>query len=173
QPLRPAPAVHSLPRRRAATGHRADGAGPARRPRGRRVQADDRVRRPRAVGGARARAGLGRDVARPVRRRPSQRSRGRRPLVVASRHSGSPCRGGPAGGPARGTPPPLRLRNARAIGMSGAAGGASASLSLGGRAASLWTLLGVGLLFASAVFRLGLRGITTIAGGLGPVEWVL
>jgi hypothetical protein len=57
--------------------------------------------------------------------------------------------------------------------MSGAAGGGSASLSLGGRAASLWTLLGVGLLFASAVFRLGLRGLTTIAGGLGPAEWIL
>lgn len=43
----------------------------------------------------------------------------------------------------------------------------------GGRAASIWALLGVGLLLGSAVLRLGARGIATIASGLTPLEWLL
>jgi hypothetical protein len=42
----------------------------------------------------------------------------------------------------------------------------------GGFAATAWALLGLVLLFASAVARLGARGITTIRGGLELAEWL-
>lgn len=35
-----------------------------------------------------------------------------------------------------------------------------------------WALTGVGGLFAWAVFRLGGRGVATVAAGLGPWEWI-
>jgi hypothetical protein len=35
-----------------------------------------------------------------------------------------------------------------------------------------WGLLGVALLFATAAFRLGERGIQTMAAGLAPLEWL-
>ncbi len=41
-----------------------------------------------------------------------------------------------------------------------------------GNMAVLWALAGVAGLFASAVIRLGGRGIETIVGGLAPVQWV-
>jgi len=44
--------------------------------------------------------------------------------------------------------------------------------SLKGTAAVVWALLGVALLFSSAVYRLGYRGVETLRGGLGPLEWV-
>lgn len=40
-----------------------------------------------------------------------------------------------------------------------------------GLVAACWALLGVVLLFATAVVRLGARGIATIRGGLDPAEW--
>ncbi len=40
-------------------------------------------------------------------------------------------------------------------------------------AAAAWTLLGVSGLFASAVFRLGGRGVDTILNGLAPVQWAV
>lgn len=45
-------------------------------------------------------------------------------------------------------------------------------LTLAGRGASIWALVGVSALFASAVFRLGVRGLTTIGAELLPAEWV-
>jgi hypothetical protein len=42
-----------------------------------------------------------------------------------------------------------------------------------GTAAVLWGLLGVGLLFLSAVLSLGARGSALIRSGLQPVEWLL
>ncbi len=42
-----------------------------------------------------------------------------------------------------------------------------------GRAASsAWTLLGIAALFASAIYRLGGRGVATVQDGLGTGEWV-
>lgn len=41
----------------------------------------------------------------------------------------------------------------------------------GGTVAAAWAFLGVGLLFAFAVFRLGRRGLETVAAGLTPLEW--
>lgn len=41
-----------------------------------------------------------------------------------------------------------------------------------GDGAVWWGLAGVVLLFATAVFRLGGRGIATVIQGLGPWEWV-
>lgn len=38
--------------------------------------------------------------------------------------------------------------------------------------AFLWGLLGVVLLFATAVVRLGARALETVSAGLGPWEWV-
>ncbi len=43
--------------------------------------------------------------------------------------------------------------------------------SLGGTMASAWAVMGVSILFASAVYRLGARGIATARDGLGPWEW--
>lgn len=34
-----------------------------------------------------------------------------------------------------------------------------------------WTVLGVAALFSSAIYRLGSRGVATIRGGLGWMEW--
>lgn len=42
-----------------------------------------------------------------------------------------------------------------------------------GPVASGWTLIGVGGLFAFAIYRLGARGIITIRGGLDPGEWAV
>ena len=42
-----------------------------------------------------------------------------------------------------------------------------------GRLTAAWSILGVGLLFALAVARLGSRGIDTVQAGLGPGEWIL
>ena len=39
--------------------------------------------------------------------------------------------------------------------------------------AAAWTLVGVSGLFASAVLRLGGRGVETILDGLGPLEWTI
>lgn len=39
--------------------------------------------------------------------------------------------------------------------------------------ASLWTVLGVSLLFMMAIWRLGGRGLATIRGGLGGFEWAV
>ena len=39
--------------------------------------------------------------------------------------------------------------------------------------AAAWTLVGVSGLFASAVLRLGGRGVETILAGLGPLEWTI
>lgn len=41
-----------------------------------------------------------------------------------------------------------------------------------GDIAVLWALAGVAALFASAVIRLGGRGLATIVDGLAPVQWV-
>lgn len=38
-------------------------------------------------------------------------------------------------------------------------------------AVSAWTLIGVAALFASAIYRLGARGVATIQAGLGWGEW--
>jgi hypothetical protein len=40
-----------------------------------------------------------------------------------------------------------------------------------GNVAVLWALAGVAALFASAVIRLGGRGIETIVDGLAPIQW--
>lgn len=40
-----------------------------------------------------------------------------------------------------------------------------------GRGAAAWALFGVSALFASAVYRLGGRGVHTIFGGLGALQW--
>lgn len=37
--------------------------------------------------------------------------------------------------------------------------------------ASWWAVLGVAALFAGAVYRLGARGLETLQGGLGALEW--
>ena len=42
----------------------------------------------------------------------------------------------------------------------------------GGIAAAAWALLALVAIFASAVVRLGARGIETIRGGLDPAEWL-
>jgi hypothetical protein len=47
------------------------------------------------------------------------------------------------------------------------------SFSRAGTLAALWAVLGVTLLFATAVLRLGARGIALIRSGLAPAEWVL
>jgi len=39
--------------------------------------------------------------------------------------------------------------------------------------APAWAMLGVGAVFAWAVWRLGGRGVTTIRSGLDPLEWVV
>lgn len=41
-----------------------------------------------------------------------------------------------------------------------------------GRAAVWWALIGVVLLFAVSVARLGARGVATMRGGLEPGEWI-
>ncbi len=38
---------------------------------------------------------------------------------------------------------------------------------------SAWTLIGVAALFASAIYRLGTRGVATIQAGLGWGEWLV
>lgn len=40
-----------------------------------------------------------------------------------------------------------------------------------GTAAALWALTGVSVLFLFAVYRLGKRGVATLATGLTPAEW--
>jgi hypothetical protein len=42
-----------------------------------------------------------------------------------------------------------------------------------GTPAMWWGVIGVGLLFASASFRLGARGLHTIGAGLSPGQWLL
>lgn len=42
---------------------------------------------------------------------------------------------------------------------------------MGGTVASAWALRGVSILFASAVYQLGARGIVTVRDGLGPWQW--
>jgi hypothetical protein len=42
----------------------------------------------------------------------------------------------------------------------------------GGEAAAWWAVAGVTLLFANAVWRLGARGVITMAAGLRPLEWL-
>jgi len=46
-------------------------------------------------------------------------------------------------------------------------------VSVRGRGAAAWALFGVSALFASAVFRLGGRGLHAIGDGLGPLHWVV
>lgn len=45
--------------------------------------------------------------------------------------------------------------------------------STAGTAAALWSLSGVSILFLFAVYRLGKRGLATLAAGLTPVEWLV
>lgn len=52
----------------------------------------------------------------------------------------------------------------------GSRAGASVEAAVG-RAAAVWALTGVGLLFSFAVFRLGRRGLETLQAGLAPAEW--
>ncbi len=47
------------------------------------------------------------------------------------------------------------------------------SRSPGGVIAPAWTLLGVAVLFSSAVWRLGGRGVATLQDGLSPGHWLL
>jgi hypothetical protein len=47
------------------------------------------------------------------------------------------------------------------------------AVSRAGTLAALWAVLGVALLFFTAVLRLGARGVALIRSGLQPAEWAL
>lgn len=55
--------------------------------------------------------------------------------------------------------------------MSESRSGSDAPAARLATAPILWALLGVGLLFGTAAWRLGQRGIATMRAGLGPWEW--
>ncbi len=46
-------------------------------------------------------------------------------------------------------------------------------MNAGGRLAALWAIAGVAALFLFAIVRLGERGISVVASGLGPNQWII
>ncbi|HSM05844.1 MAG TPA: hypothetical protein VK858_14600 [Longimicrobiales bacterium] len=46
-------------------------------------------------------------------------------------------------------------------------------MNAGGRLAAGWAITGVGALFLFAIVRLGARGISVVASGLGPSQWAV
>lgn len=51
--------------------------------------------------------------------------------------------------------------------------GVRSESTVAGRITAGWALMGIATLFASAIYRLGSRGLATIGQGLGALEWLV